>query len=70
MIKKNVQNTQDTVHRTQIGQQAEVPKGGCLNPTCKGEETITSRKGGRVDWEEMETGVWERGKCAPVLSGR
>ena len=33
-----IENTQDTVHRTQRAQQAEVPKGRRLGPNWEGEE--------------------------------
>jgi hypothetical protein len=39
------QNTQDTVHRTQKDQEAEVPKWGHLSPTCY-EEEISHKWGG------------------------
>jgi hypothetical protein len=37
ILAKKVQNTQDTVHKTQKGQQAEGPKWGYLSPTWEGE---------------------------------
>jgi hypothetical protein len=44
---KQKQNTQDTVHGIQKGQQAEGPKWGCLSLTWEGEESYY-KMGGRV----------------------
>jgi hypothetical protein len=44
--KKKIQNTQYTVHRTQEGQEAEVPKLGLFSLTWEGEEN-NHKWGGR-----------------------
>jgi hypothetical protein len=52
---KTIKNTQYTVHRTQKGQQAEVPKWGCLSPTWEREESNHNWRskrgpGGETGW--------------------
>lgn len=68
--KKKVQNTQDIVHRTQKGQQAEGPKRGHLSPTWLGggEKKATTRGEGRRD-REGKGMEWRRGEHNLVLGG-
>jgi hypothetical protein len=55
--KKIVQNTQDTVHRTQKGQQAEGLKKGHLSPIEREKKAITSREGRRDLGSKVDAGV-------------
>jgi hypothetical protein len=57
ILAKKVQNTQDTVHRTQKGQQGEVPKKGRLSPTWEREES--NHKWGRREGPGRESGQEE-----------
>jgi hypothetical protein len=53
--------SQDTVHRTQKGQQAEGPKGGCLSPTWREKKAITSEEGGSYLGGKVDRGSGEEG---------
>ena len=65
MLAKKVQNTQDTVHRTQKGHQAEGLKREHLSPTWEGEES-NHNWGGRGTCEGKWMGRW-RGEYYLVL---
>jgi hypothetical protein len=54
-----VQYTQGTVHRTQKGQQAEVPKWGRSSPTWVGEESNHKWRGS--DGAGREIRLWDCG---------
>ena len=61
-----LQNTQDTVHRTQKVQQAEGPKYGLLSPTWEGEENNHIWRRREVPGRESEWGWWERGTWSGI----
>jgi hypothetical protein len=57
---QKLQNTQDTVHKTQKGHQDEVPMPGYFSPLGREKKAITSGEGGR-DLGGKVDGAGERG---------
>jgi hypothetical protein len=52
MLAEKVQNSQDTIHITEEGKEAEGPKSGCLNPTG-GVEGVEKNAEGKGRWERQ-----------------